>query len=170
LGGDQQSAGSEIALATLDDVAGILDLQEKNLRENGGTLSERFSHEWFEAALGDLPVIVARRGGRVVGYLMSSSTAAQAQVPIVQATLKADPRSPGAYPYGPICIAETEQGQNLPVALMTDLRARLPDREGITFIRRDTVASLRAHAKFGTCEAAGFDHDGVAVVVVAQRG
>jgi L-amino acid N-acyltransferase YncA len=172
LAGSEQSAGAgyEIALATREDIAGILDLQEKNLRENGGTLSVRFSREWFEAALGDLPVIVARKAGRVVGYLVSSSKAAQSHAPIIKATLAAYPGPPDAYLYGPICIAESERGRNLPAALMADLRARLPGREGITFIRRDNVASLRAHAKIGMREAAEFVHDGAAVVVVAHRG
>jgi hypothetical protein len=172
LTGDGQLTGSayEIALAVREDIAGILDLQEQNLRENGGTLSVRFSRDWFEAALCDLPVIVARRGGRVVGYLVSSSKAAQAHVPIIRATLEAYPGAPDAYLYGPICVAETERGQNLPAALMADLRARLPGREGITFIRRDNVASLRAHARIGMREAAEFVHGGAGVIVVACRG
>ena len=38
----------EIAVATRDDVPGILDLQERNLRSNGGALSVPFSRQWFE--------------------------------------------------------------------------------------------------------------------------
>jgi len=171
LAGNGQSTGSayEIALAARDDIAGILDLQEANLRENGGTLSVRFSRDWFEAALDDLPVIVARRAGRIVGYLVSSSKAAQSHAPIINAMLAAYPGEADAYLYGPICIAETERGRNLPAALMADLCARLPGREGITFIRRDNVASLRAHAKIGMREVAEFDHDGASVVVISHR-
>ena len=50
----------EIGLATRDDVTGILDLQERNLRSLGGALSVRFSRDWFEAAISDMPIIVAR--------------------------------------------------------------------------------------------------------------
>jgi L-amino acid N-acyltransferase YncA len=172
LAGNQRPAGSayEIALAKRDDIAGILDLQEANLRENGGTLSVRFSREWFQAALGDLPVTVARRDGRVVGYLVSSSKAAQAHAPIIKAMLEAYPGEADAYLYGPICIAETERGQSLPTALMAELSRQLPGREGITFIRRDNVASLRAHAKIGMRQVAEFDHGGASVVVVTHRG
>ena len=67
------SADYEIALATRDDIAGILDLQEQNLPEQGGVLSVRLPFEWFETALADLPMIVARRAGRVAGYLVASS-------------------------------------------------------------------------------------------------
>jgi len=61
-------AQREIALATPDDVSGILDLQERNLSNRGGALSVPFSRNWFEAAVGDAQGIVARSNGRVVGY------------------------------------------------------------------------------------------------------
>ena len=41
-------------------------LQEENLPENGGTLSVRLPLQWFEAALAQMPVILARKDGRVV--------------------------------------------------------------------------------------------------------
>ena len=165
-------AGSdyEIALATRDDIAGMLDLQEQNLRERGGALSVRFTPEWFEAALGDMPVLVARKAGQVVGYLVSSSAAAQRHVPIIAAMLQAYPGAPDAYLYGPICIAQSERGQDLAAALMSALGARLPNREGITFIRRDNTRSMRAHAKIGMRQVAEFTHDDAAIVVVVYPG
>jgi hypothetical protein len=57
----------EIALATAEDIAGILDLQERNQPERGGTLSARLPRAWLEAAVGNMPVFLARREGRVVG-------------------------------------------------------------------------------------------------------
>jgi L-amino acid N-acyltransferase YncA len=162
------STGYEIALATREDIAGIVALQEQNLQENGGRLSVRFSTLWFEGALSDLPIIVARKSGRVVGYLVSSSKAAQAHVPIVQATLRTYPGAADSYIYGPICIAESERGQGLPAALMSALRARLPGREGITFIRRDNERSLRAHAKIGMREVGEFVHADAEIVVIAS--
>ncbi len=164
------STGCEIALATREDIAGIVTLQEQNLRENGGALSVRFSAEWFEGALSDLPIVVARKAGRIVGYLVSSSKAAQAHEPIIQATLRAYPGAADAYIYGPICVAESERGQELPAALMSALRQRLPGREGITFIRRDNARSMRAHAKIGMREVAEFVHGDAAIVVVSYPG
>jgi L-amino acid N-acyltransferase YncA len=164
------SAGYEIALATREDIPDIVALQEPNLRANGGTLSVRFPAEWFEGALSDMPVLVARKAGRAVGYLVSSSKAAQAHVPIIQATLQAYPGAADAYLYGPICVAGSERGQGLPAALMAALRQRLPGREGITFIRRDNVSSLRAHAKIGMREVAEFVHGDAAIVVVTLPG
>jgi len=165
------SSDHEIALATRDDIVGILELQEQNLGEAGGTLSVRFSSDWFEAALADLPVMVARRGGRVVGYLVSSSPAAQSHLPLIGAMLRVYPGAPDAYVYGPVCVAKSERGRGLAGALLSALRAQLAGREGITFIRRDNVRSLRAHAKMGMREVAEFsDEGGAAVVVIAYRG
>jgi hypothetical protein len=68
----------EIALATRGDIVGILDLQEQNLLGRGGLFSVRLPGAFIEAALEDLPQIVARRDGKIVAYLMwlrSSMTA-----------------------------------------------------------------------------------------------
>jgi L-amino acid N-acyltransferase YncA len=172
LASDERSAtsGYDIALATRADIGGILELQEQNLRERGGALSVRFAREWFETALSDMPIIVARKDGEVVGYLVSSSKAAQADVRIIKATLHAYPGSEDAYIYGPICVAESERGRDLPAVLMSALRKRLPGREGITFIRRDNVRSMRAHAKIGMREVAEFVDNGAPIVVVSHAG
>ncbi len=164
------SSAHEIRLATRADIAGILDLQEPNLRENGGALSVRFTAEDLGTALGDMPILVARRLGGIVGYLLSSSKAAQAHVPIVQAMLRAYPGESDAYVYGPICVAKSERGQDLPGKLIVGLRRQLPGREGITFIRKDNVRSLRAHAKIGGREVAEFVHVGAAMVVISFAG
>jgi hypothetical protein len=71
----------EITLATRDDIAGILNLQEQNLLERGGLLSVRLPGPFIEAALDDLPQIVARRNGKVVAYLLAGSRGVHAQGP-----------------------------------------------------------------------------------------
>ena len=55
-----------------------------------------------EAALVDMPVMVARKAGGVVGYAVSSSLGSQAHLPIIQAMLRTYPGSPDAYIYGPV--------------------------------------------------------------------
>jgi hypothetical protein len=64
----------EIALATRGDIVGILDLQEQNLLGRGGLLSVRLPGAFIEAALDDLPQIVARRDGKIVAYLLAGIT------------------------------------------------------------------------------------------------
>jgi ribosomal protein S18 acetylase RimI-like enzyme len=161
------SALCRIRLAAGADVPGILDLQACNLPDKGGLLSVGFPATWFEAAIAAMPVIVAARGSAVVGYLVSAPFPALMNVPIVQAMLRAYPGSPDGYLYGPICVAEAERGQGIAQAMFSALRAELPGREGIAFIRRDNVASLRAHRRMGMREVAEFDFDGVAHVIIA---
>lgn len=67
----------DIGLATKEDIPGILELQDANQLDRGGMLSARVPRDRFEAALLDLPLIVARRQGRIVGYLMSFSIGTQ---------------------------------------------------------------------------------------------
>ena len=141
-----------IELASRSDVPEILDLQEGNLLDNGGMLSVRLPRAWFEAAISDMPVLVARDDGRVVGYVASTSLAAQAGIPVVQAMLRAYPGSPGAYIYGPICVAESHRSRGLARAMFAELRLRLPGREGFTFIRCDNAASIAAHNGVGMRE------------------
>jgi len=152
----------EIALATRDDIAGILDLQERNLLARGGLLSVRLPGAFIEAALDDLPQIVARRDGKVVAYLLAGSRSVHAQTPIIQAMFRAYPGS-----HGPICVAENERGHGLATALFAKLCERLPGRECVAFVRRDNVASLQAHVKMGMKDVASFEHGGVAHAVLA---
>ena len=79
----------EIALATRDDIVGMLDLQEKNLLDRGGLLTVRLPAMFFEAALDDQPQIVARRDTKIVGYLLARSRAAHAEAPIIQKMFRA---------------------------------------------------------------------------------
>jgi ribosomal protein S18 acetylase RimI-like enzyme len=160
----------DIALMTRDDVPGILDLQERNLRKNGGALSVPLSPEWLAAAIDSMPIIVARRSRRVVGYVVSSPLAEQTGDPILDGMLRAYPGSPGCYVYGPICVAETERRRGLAQAMFEALRARLPGREGFTFIRADNAVSRKVHAGMGMREAVTFTVDGVDYVVVAYNG
>jgi L-amino acid N-acyltransferase YncA len=160
----------EIRLATAVDVDAIVELQDANLLGRGGALSAAFSRAWFATAMVQMPVMVACRDGRVVGFLVSSPFAAHADVPIVQAMLRAYPGGAGAYLYGPICVAESERGRGLAARLFTALRKELRGREGILFIRRDNAASLGAHAKMGMREVAEFHHGGIAHVVLSYVG
>src|SRR5712672_1504088 len=121
----------DIGPAGPDDIDGILALQEANLPERGGMLSARLPRHWFEAALDDLPVLVAWREGRVVGYLVSASRDAVSGVPVIAAMLRAYSGMADAYVYGPVCVAASERGQGLAAAMFEALRAMLPGREGV---------------------------------------
>ncbi len=160
----------EIGVALPADIDGILALQDANQPERGGTLSARLPRQWLEAALGDLPVVVARRGGRVVGFLVSASRRAVADVAVIAAMLRAYPGAADAYVYGPVCVAAPERGRALAAAMFASLRAMLPGREGILFIRADNDASLRAHTRMGMRQVATFEHDGASFLAFAYIG
>jgi hypothetical protein len=160
----------DIAPATEHDLDAILDLQDRNLPKSGGTLSARLAREWFETAIAAMPVIVAKRAGRLVGYLASAPVSGFAEVAVVQAMLEAYRGASDAYIYGPICVDEIERGCGVANGMFALLRARLPGREGILFIRCDNTASLRAHARMGMHDVAKFDHNGVRYLVLSYVG
>lgn len=160
----------QIDVLRAGDIDGVLALQEANQAEHGGTLSARMPRGFFAAALDDMPVIVARRDDRVVGFLVSSPKHPPPEAPIMRAMLRAWPGAEDAYVYGPVCVAAEERGRGIAAAMFAALRARLPGREGVLFIRSDNTASLRAHAKMGMRQVASFEHGGAALLVLAYVG
>jgi predicted GNAT superfamily acetyltransferase len=162
--------GIEIGTATERDLDGILALQDANQPERGGTLSARLGRAQLQTMLADLPLIVARRGGAVVGYLLAASKPTVAEVPVVRAMLGVYAGKPDAYVYGPIVVAEAERGRGLAERLFESLRIRLPGREGILFIRADNSASLRAHEKMGVVRRGTFRHNSRDFVVLSYEG
>jgi GNAT superfamily N-acetyltransferase len=139
----------EITVATSDDIAGIVTLQDSNVIDRGGGLSVRQTADWFERTMLEMPIVVARREGRLVGYVLATSLAAKSHVAIVQAMLRSFPAPPDCYLYGPVCVADAERGNGLAGAMFESLLARLPGRATMTFIRADNAPSLRAHRKMG---------------------
>jgi predicted GNAT superfamily acetyltransferase len=150
----------EIIRATEIDLDGILELQAANQPERGGALSASLPRSRIATMMRAMPLIVARRGGRIAGFLMTSTREMNADVPIIRAMLAAYPGAPDAYVYGPICVSAEERGKGLAQAMLAELQRLVPGREGILFIRRDNSVSLRAHAKMGMHEVAGFAFNG----------
>jgi len=164
------AAELEIAEAAKADLDGILALQERNLQERGGTLSARLPRMQLESMLRDLPLIVARRGGEIVGYLLAASKPTVSAIPVIRSMLAAYGGAADAYIYGPIVVDATERGRGVAKFLFEALKARLPDREGILFIRADNAPSLRAHEKLGVTPRGRFTHNGIPYVVLSYVG
>ena len=162
--------GVNIGRATEADLDGILELQAANQPERGGMLSANLSRSRVAELMLGMPLIVARRGGRVVAFLMNSTREMNDDIPIIRAMLEAYPGTADAYVYGPICVKEEERGKGLAQAMFTELRRLERGREGILFIRRDNPASLRAHRKMGMREVAGFVLGGIDYVVLSYVG
>ncbi|MBB5609441.1 MULTISPECIES: GNAT family N-acetyltransferase [unclassified Janthinobacterium] len=164
------SAAYLITLAQAADIDAITALLQANSPAQGGSLTGEFPREKVvQMTNGESAVIVARRviGGPVVGVLFSAAKDT-AQAPAVLAMLEAYAGGPGAYVYGPVCIAESERGQGLLVLLHEAMRARHPGGEAVLFIRRDNIGSLRAHRRLGMREVAGYVWDGAEYAVYSD--
>jgi predicted GNAT superfamily acetyltransferase len=159
-----------IGKASEADLDGILALQEANQADRGGALSGSLPRSRIAQMMNGMPLIAARRGGRVVGFLMASARAMNDDVPIIQAMLAAYHGAADAYVYGPVCVAEQERGQGLAQLMFAELRRLEPGREGVLFIRRDNGPSLRAHARMGMREVAGFEFKGFDFAVFSYVG
>jgi L-amino acid N-acyltransferase YncA len=157
-----------ISVAKREDIAELVALQEQNLVVNGGALSVAFPHAWFALSMEDMPIVVARRDGRLVGYLVCSSRSAIRHFPLPEAKFRAYPATPNAYNSGPLCVSQSERGRGLAQLLFRAARKCLPEREGVAFIRRDNSASRAVHAKNGFRKVAEFSHAGIDYVVVTN--
>jgi L-amino acid N-acyltransferase YncA len=117
-----------------------------------------------------LPLVVARREGRVLGFVMSAARTMNSELPVLRAMFGAYAGTPDAYVYGPICVDQAERGKGLAAAMFSALRALHPGREGVLFIRDDNEASLQAHRRMGMHEVARFDLDGTNFAVFSYVG
>ena len=161
------STNYETGLAVDDDIPAILALQEPNLHKHGGGLSVRQTADWFRRTMSEMPIVVARRDGVVVGYALATSIAAKSHVGIVQTMLRTFPAPPNCYLYGPVCVTECERGNGLAGLMYQEMRKRLPDRTAMSFVRSDNAPSLKANRKMGKKELGDFIHEGESYIVFA---
>ncbi len=161
----------EIVIARESDLDGVLALQAANQIANGGLLSASYARSQLQSMMQVMPLLVARREERVVGFLICPTEEVAARIPILRAMLDAyQARAADAYVYGPICIDAAERGRGVAQLLFEELRRLLPGREGVLFIRRDNDASLRAHRKMGMTEVSRFSHGGQEHLVLSYVG
>ena len=156
----------DVGLASDGDIEDILRVQEENQPEQGGSLSARFTQQWFKQAIDNSSLIVARSSSRVIGYVAFTSREAQAHVPIIQAMLKVCP-NPGAYLHGPICVAQEFRGRGVASAMFVAQRAHMQHAPVMSFIRENNHASRKAHVAMGLQEVTGFEIGSVRYVVVS---
>ena len=169
----------DIGRATLEDYPGILELQAANYLGNltaqerqGGFLSAEFSSAQIAAMAADLGIVVARDGGRVVGYLCAHRADLSPLPPVVEAMLRcaraaahrgralAEAR---LFVYGPVCIERTQRGRGRLRMLYSALLAQVAGRFelGVTLVSRDNPHSLQAHVTgLGMDDVARFEHGG----------
>jgi hypothetical protein len=113
----------EIGVATAEDIPELLALQAENQVSRGGSLSIEFPAAWYEQVARGMPIVIARRDGRLAGFLVSSSPEATRHLALVRAKFDAYPAAPDAYKSGPLCIAVGDRGQGV-VAKLFAIRGR----------------------------------------------
>jgi predicted GNAT superfamily acetyltransferase len=159
-----------IGRATCADLEDILALQEENQPQHGGMLSASFGRHLFVEMMREAPLIVARRKGRVIGYLVTGTREQNAGIPIVEAMLALFPVQSDSHIYGPICVKAEERGKGLAQAMFTELERTEPGRRYVCFIRSDNHPSLRAHTKMGMHEIGRFVFHGKDYTVLLSPG
>ncbi|WP_153101119.1 GNAT family N-acetyltransferase [Paraburkholderia hayleyella] len=163
-------SGVSIGRATEADLDGIEALLTANLIEHGGMLEAELPRSRLVAMMRGMPLIVARRDGRITGFLMSTTRAMSGGMPIVRALFDAYAGTADTYVYGPVCVDAAERGKGLAAAMFSALRQLEPGREGVLFIRTDNEASLRAHRRMGMQEVARFELNGADFAVFSYIG
>jgi hypothetical protein len=164
---DQPADEVVVARAGERDLGEIVALLNDNEAPRG-SLTGHFTRERIDASIREMPVMIARLGGRLVGALVSSPIALVRNRPVLAQMLAVYPGGPNAYVYGPLCVAAAARGLGVARMLYERLRAALPGREGILFIRQDNGPSLRAHQRLAGMQVRGdFTADGVSFVVLS---
>jgi ribosomal protein S18 acetylase RimI-like enzyme len=158
-----------IERADSSHVDGIMKLAQANYTENGGELTGTLDRNAVAATIQQLPSIVASRGQRVVGFLLTWEKGKSGNG-CVQAMLEAYPGSSDAYVYGPVCVDASVRGLGIAGKMFEELKRLLPGREGILFIKASNESSLRAHRKMGMRETASYIFEGRRFVVLAYSG
>lgn len=147
-----------IKVATINDLDGIIKLQNANQTSQGGTLSAGLTPNQIQEMMSDMPQIIAISNNEIVGFLLTTSQAVNRnrKVPIVDAMSGSYTGFAHWYIYGPICVSQTQRRKGLAQLMFQKLIELEPNREGILFIKSDNLASLKAHQKMGMQKVSSF--------------
>ena len=136
-----------LTLAKVEYAPAIAALLQANSAAEGGTLYGDWSQaavtRWIESGS---PIVVALEGERLKGVLFSAEKAGSSAPPVLK-MLEAWPGQADAYVYGPVCIDASMRGQQLLARLVDELGRQTHGRQGILFINRSNVGSLKAHQR-----------------------
>lgn len=165
-----QPADITTRLAMAADAQVISSLLLANAAAAGGTLYGDWSLPVVSAWIArGVAIVLAVNGPHLAGVLFTDDPAA-ATAPPVLAALEVWPAKPGAYVYGPVCVAEAYRGQGIFERLLQRLSVTLEGKEGVLFINRDNERSLRAHERLGMHEQASFELNGAVYAVLTFQG
>jgi len=168
------------------DYPALVGLQQENLLSNlsgdelkDGFLSIAYSPEQFDAMNRDLAVVVAERGGQIVGYLCGTTCTYARQFPILRDLLDVLQKTPvdgtfltpvNTFIYGPVCIARHVRGSGILAGLVQTLCDIARERYAFCalFIADANRRSLRAHLKLGMNDLGTFEFGGMTYHALAM--
>lgn len=121
-----------------------------------GDWSEGMIAQWMTEGM---EAFVARRGGTVVGVLLTSEPHYLKSIPAMRMleTVDVDKEY---FVYGPVCVSADARGAGILSKLWEAVRAFYGARHAVLFIERNNAASLSAHAKLGMVRHAEFEAAG----------
>ncbi|HWR89996.1 MAG TPA: GNAT family N-acetyltransferase [Dissulfurispiraceae bacterium] len=172
--------------AQQSDYPALVGLQQENLFSNlskdelkDGFLSIAFTPEEFGAMNSDLAVVIAERGGTIVGYLCGTTCTYARQFPILRALLDVLQETPvdgtfltpsNTFIYGPVCVAKHARGSGILAGLVRTLCDIARDRYAFCalFIADANRRSLRAHLKLGMDDLGTFESGGMTYHALAM--
>lgn len=158
----------EIALATEQDIDSVIELMQKNLKENltaeqqrtQGFLSIDFPRSMLEEVVRNPNegITIAKENGVLVGFLMPITMEHGKQFPIIDASIAQikdatyDGRPINDYRcciLGQVCVENNHRGKGINETLYASMRERLADIYdlGISGIEIENTISMSAHLK-----------------------
>ena len=155
----------ELPLAKLDDIQGVLALQElylvSNLSEEekkSGFVTTPFSIEQLAHVINNEGLFIAKDDHKIIAYIFAESWHFFSQWPIFEHMISLFPKlsfldfeinSTSSFQYGPICIDKKYRGKGLINSLFELMRIHLAKKYplSLTSINKTNAPSLKAHTE-----------------------
>jgi hypothetical protein len=155
----------KLQVAKLDDIEGVLDLQElylvSNLSEDekkSGFVTTPFSVEQLTYVINNEGLFLAKDDQKIIAYIFAESWDFFSQYPIFKYMISLFPNLKfqdfeinltSSFQYGPICIDKEYRGKGLINLLFEFMRIHIVKKYplSLTFINKTNVPSLKAHTE-----------------------
>jgi hypothetical protein len=155
--------GFKLQVAKLEDIQGVLALQElylvSNLTEEekkSGFVTTPFSAEQLTYVINNEGLFIAKDNQKIIAYIFAESWDFFQQYPIFDYMISLFPKlsfldfeinSITSFQYGPICIDKKYRGKGLIKSLFEFMRIHIVKKYplSLTFINKINIPSLKAH-------------------------
>jgi predicted GNAT superfamily acetyltransferase len=156
---------------SIEDLAGIIELQKKNLRSN--LTKEEIEREGFVTVMHSLKdltkmnafehSVIAKRGGKIIAYLIAMTSKSKADIPVLIPmfanfdNIRLHNKALSAYNYivvGQVCVAKGFRGQGILDNCYAEYKKQFNGKYdfAITEIATKNLRSINAHKRIGFTE------------------